>query len=720
MRTRPLLALLAAASLVACAGGRSAPETTSAPRPLVYPPAHRGDVVDVYHGTPVADPYRWLEDPDDAATQAWIAAENELTFGYLDTIPQRDAIRARLLELMDYERFTTPIVRGSRVFYERNDGLQDQSILYVADSAEAEPRVLLDPATFSDDGTVALANVVPSRDGKLLAYGLSDGGSDWRVWHVRDVETGADLPGVVTRNKFGRIQWAHDGSGFYYMRYDVPPEGTELEAFNPPPDICFHRIGTDEGEDQLVHARPTAEGVNHYFSLADDGRTLMIGDWDSTSRHTELRLLDAWHPDLPERDVVTGFDAQHRALHHRGDAVLLRTDLDAPNWRVVAVNPNHPEREHWVDVVPESRQAINAVRVTGGRIFVHYLSHATSVERVFDLHGRPLGEVELPGKGTARGFGGLSDATETYYSYTSFDRPETIYRLDIATGESTLFRAPAVKFDPDDYVTRQVFYPSKDGTRVPMFITHRRDVVPNGDTPTYLYGYGGFNISMLPRFSTTMIVWMELGGVYAVANLRGGGEYGEEWHAAGTKLQKQNVFDDFIAAAEWLIEDGVTRPERLAIGGGSNGGLLVGACMIQRPDLFGACLPAVGVMDMLRYHRFTIGWGWAGDYGTSDDPDEFAALHAYSPYHNLRRGTAYPATMVTTAERDDRVVPAHSFKFAAALQHAHAGDDPVLIRIQTRAGHGAGKSTTQRIDEAADRWAFLVRELGMRGELAVR
>ncbi len=710
-RSRTLsLALLASTLALACRAADPA---------LTYPPAPSVDVVDDYHGTRVADPYRWLEEPDSPETRRWIEAENELTFDYLERIPARDRIRARLTELWDYERYEIPVQEGGRLFFRKNDGLQNQSVLYVADSPRATPRVLLDPNTLSADGTIALMQAVPSPDGKLLAYGLSDGGSDWRIWKVREVDTGLDRADVVTRNKFGGLDWAADGAGFFYSRYDRPAEGQELRAKNAPPDICFHRLGTGEDQDALVARRPAEEGRTLSFALSEDRRALVLVLQDIASDRNELYRLEVvpdaqgWGADGPPRPLVQGFDARFYPIGDDGRWQWVQTDLGASRGRIVGIDPSAPERSSWRELVPEAAEAIQSADAVGERLIVSYLRDACALVKVFDTGGRALGEVPLPGIGSVAGFNGDQDDRDTFFSFEGFTRPPTIYRFELSSGRSEVFRESALRFDPGRYETEQVFYTSRDGTRVPMFLTHRKGLARDGSNPTFLFGYGGFGISITPSFSVPNLVWLEMGGLLAVPNLRGGGEYGEAWHEAGTKLQKQNVFDDFIAAAEWLGESRWTRRERLAIGGGSNGGLLVGACITQRPDLFAAALPAVGVLDMLRYHRFTIGWAWAGDYGTADDPEQFRALSAYSPLHNVRRDTAYPATLVTTADHDDRVVPAHSYKFTAALQAAQRGPEPILIRVDTRAGHGAGKPTAMRIEEAADRWAFLVRELGI-------
>jgi prolyl oligopeptidase len=692
---------------------------TDAPRGREYPVSTRTDVVDEYHGERIADPYRWLEEPDSPATRAWIEAQNELSSGYLAAIPERERIRARLTELWDHERYELPVLEGGRIFFRRNSGLQAQSALYVADADGGGERLLLDPNGLAPDGTVALMSFVPSGDGTKVAYALSDGGSDWRTWRVRDVTSGTDLADAVTRNKFGGLAWATDGTGFFYSRYDVPPEGAALQARNAPADVCFHALGTDESADVIVVPRPAEEGRSQGFSLSEDGTVLFRSVLDVASRKNELwrvpleRSGGTWAAASAPTPLVTGFDARTSPIGDDGATVWVRTDAGAPNGRIVAINPLAPGREHWRELVPEADEALQGADEVGGKLLAEYLQDARSVVRVFDRAGGALGEVALPGIGSASGFAGDHEDPVAFYSFTNATRPPTLYRLDLATLASTVFRASALGFDPEDYETEQVFYASKDGTRVPMFLTRKKGLARDGRVPTYLYGYGGFGASMTPSFSVPNLVWLELGGLLAIPNLRGGGEYGESWHAAGTKLAKQNVFVDFFAAAEWLIASGWTDASRLALGGRSNGGLLVGACLTQRPVLFGATLPAVGVLDMLRYHRFTIGWAWAGDYGTADDPAQFAALRRYSPLHNVVPGTRYPATLVTTADHDDRVVPAHSYKFTAALQAAQAGPEPILIRIDTRAGHGAGKPTAMLIEEWADCWAFLVHELGV-------
>jgi prolyl oligopeptidase len=680
---------------------------------LNYPETRTVDQVDTYHGVAVPDPYRWLEDPHAPESQAWIEAQNQVTFGYLEQLPGRDQLQQRLTELWNYERYGIPFKRGDRYFFYKNDGLQNQSVLYTLPTLDAEPTVLLDPNTLSADGTVALSAVAISENGAYLAYGLSASGSDWVEWQVRDIATGKDFDDHLKWVKFSGAAWTHDHQGWFYSRYDEPDATTKLEAVNYYQKLYYHRLGTPQKEDVLVYERPDQKEWGFSGGVTDDGRYLLISVWRGTDPRNLVFYKDLSSPDSPVVELISAFEAEFSYVGNEGTRFWFRTDLDAPKGRLLAIDLADPDRAHWQAVIPEATDTLQDVSLLNHQFVVDYLSDARSQVKIFDLQGQFVREVALPGIGSVGGFNGKREDTETFYSFTSFTTPSTIYRYDLVTGESRLYRQPQVNFDPDAYTTTQVFYPSADGTRVPMFITHKRGLELNGQNPTLLYGYGGFSISLTPSFSVSNLVWLELGGVYAVPNLRGGGEYGEDWHLAGTKLNKQDVFDDFIAAAEWLIAQGYTHRDRLAIMGGSNGGLLVGACMTQRPDLFAAALPAVGVMDMLRFNQFTIGWAWESDYGSPQDEAEFKALYAYSPLHNLKLGTAYPATMITTADHDDRVVPAHSFKFAAALQAAHQGEAPVLIRIETKAGHGAGKPTAKVIEEVRDRWAFLADNLGI-------
>ena len=678
-----------------------------------YPLTRKTAQVDDYHGTQVADPYRWLEDDNAAETKAWVEEQNKVTFDYLARIPQRQGLRDRLTRLWNFERYGLPYRKGTRYFISRNSGLQNQSVLYTLDSLDAEPRPLLDPNTLSPDGTVALAGLRPSEDGNLLAYGLAVAGSDWNEWKVRDVRTGKDLGDHLRWVKFSGASWTRDNLGFYYSRYDEPKPGEALKGVNYYQKLYYHRVGTPQSEDPLIYERPDHKEWGFGGSVTEDGRYLVITVSQGTDPKNRVFYQELGAAGGKVVELLNELDASYNFVGNDGPLFWFLTDLKSPRGRVIGIDLRNPDRGNWRELIPESADTLQGVTVVNHQFLGHYLKDARTQVRRFTLDGQPAGSIELPGIGTAGGFDGERTDTETFFSFTSFTLPPTIYRHDLVTGQSTPFRQPKVDFDPSRYETRQVFYTSKDGTRVPMFITHRKGLLLDGTNPTYLYGYGGFNISLTPSFSVSMLVWMERGGVYAMPNLRGGGEYGEEWHRAGTKLQKQNVFDDFVAAARWLIENKYTSPSKLAIAGGSNGGLLVGACMTQHPELFRAALPAVGVMDMLRFQKFTIGWAWTSDYGSSDDPSEFRALYAYSPYHNLRPGVRYPSTLVTTADHDDRVVPAHSFKFAARLQECHHGHNPVLIRVETKAGHGAGKPTAKLIEEAADRWAFLIHELGM-------
>jgi prolyl oligopeptidase len=675
---------------------------------FVYPPAERQAVVDEYHGVKVPDPYRWLEDEQSEQSQAWIRAQNAITFAHLDAIPARDRLVERITELFNYERFSIPFEEGGKYFWSRNDGLQNQSVLYVADSLESEPRVLIDPNTFSADGTVALAGMSVSPDGRLIAYAVSDGGSDWKLWRVMDVGSGALLDDVIEHTKFTGVSWDRDSSGFYYSRYPLGADGKADDQQSL--SVYHHVLGTAQDQDELVHRAEVPEH-NAYASVTEDGKFLMI-------YHSHGYLANAVYakrledPAAEVKPVFDKWDARYDFLGNVGETLFFSTTLEAPNTRVIAVGAPNPGRIR--EIIPEQEQPAQGVSLVGRHLVIEYLQDARSVVKVFDITGRHLRDVDLPDIGSASGFGGHMDKTETFYSFTGFTSPGAIYRYDVATGESELFREPKVKADLDQFETTQVFYESKDGTKVPMFIVHRKGIELTGQNPTLLYGYGGFNIALTPSFSVSRLTWLEMGGVFALANLRGGGEYGEAWHLAGTKGNKQNVFDDFIAAAEWLIAEGYTSTPKLAIEGGSNGGLLVGACMTQRPDLYGACVPHVGVLDMLRYHlQSANARQWSDDYGLSEIEEDFRAQWAYSPYHNVRDAACYPPTLVVTAEGDDRVMPWHSYKFAAMLQHAQACDNPVLIRIETRAGHGGGKPLSMAIKETADVYAFLIKHLGM-------
>jgi prolyl oligopeptidase len=681
--------------------------------PLVYPKTKTVNQVDDYHGVKVADPYRWLEDTDSADTKAWVEAENKLTFDYLDKIPYRSAIRDRLLKLWNYERFTVPGQHGGRYFYEHNNGLQNQNVLLVADSLNAEPRMLLDPNTLSSDGTVALAGRVVSDDGKLMAYGTATSGSDWMEWHVRDVDTAKDLPDDIKWVKFSSASWTKDNKGFFYSRYDEPKQGTMMRDTNYFQKLYYHRIGTSQAEDKLIYDRPDNKELGFAGDVTDDGHYLIISVWQGSSPKNRLYYKDLTQPDLPVVKLLDDFDAQYNFVDNDGSVFWIQTDLDAPRGRLIAIDTRHPDKADWKTVVAQGADKLEFSSVVDDLFLLGYLKDARSEVRVYDLTGKFIRNVDLPGIGTAGGFGGKRKEKETFYSFTSFISPAAIYRYDPQTGTSSLFRQPKVEFDPTKYETEQVFYKSKDGTRIPMFVTFKKGMKLDGENPTILYAYGGFDISLTPSFAVPNIVWLEMGGIYAQPSLRGGGEYGEEWHEAGMKVKKQNVFDDFIAAAQWLIDNKYTSTPKLAIHGGSNGGLLVGACLTQRPDLFGATLPEVGVMDMLRFQKFTIGWAWTSDYGSSDNADDFKTLYAYSPLHNLKPGTKYPPTLISTSDHDDRVVPGHSFKFAATMQADQAGPAPVLIRVETKAGHGAGKPISKRIDETADSFAFVANNLNI-------
>jgi prolyl oligopeptidase len=679
-------------------------------RRLVYPETPRIDHVDQMHGVSVADPYRWLEDLESERTRGWVAEQNRLASSYLRALPEREEIRRRLTELWNFERYGVPVLEGGRYFFTRNDGLQDQSVLYILDSLDGEPRVLIDPNTLSQDGTVALTSFNVSLDGRRVAYGLAHSGSDWQEWRVRDVATGCDLPDHLRWVKFSQSAWTHDNAGFFYCRYDEPTAGRPLEDAHFFQKLYYHRLGTAQSEDELVYQRLDDKEMGFIPYVSDDGRYLLIHVWKGTESENAILCKDLAEPGSVVEEVLAAFDGCYTYVGSDGPVIWLVTDHSAPRGRLIAVDVRQPVHERWRELIPQAEETLQAVACIGGRFLAHYLKDAYSQVRVFTLDGRPLRDLELPGLGSVSGFLGKREDRETFYCFTSFSLPGTIYRYDAESGEAAVFRRPVLAFDPDDYETRQVFYPSRDGTRVPMFVTARKGIPADGRRPTFLYGYGGFNTPVTPSFSLPLLVWMERGGVYAVANLRGGGEYGEEWHQAGSRRQKQNTFDDFAAAAEWLVASGVTTRGRLSVGGHSNGGLLAAATMIQHPELIGAALVGVGVLDMLRFHLFTIGWGWVSDYGSPDDPGDFAVLYSYSPYHNVQP-REYPAVLITTADHDDRVVPAHSFKFAAALQHNQQAAAPVLIRIETRAGHGSGKPTSKQIEEAADELSFLWAEL---------
>jgi len=680
-----------------------------------YPMTKKIEQVDNYHGTAVPDPYRWLE--DDVRTSKdvaeWVEAQNKTTFAYLAAIPQREAMRKRITELWNYEKFSAPSKIAGKYYFSRNNGLQNQAVLLVMDTLGGEPRVVLDPNSWSKDGTVALAGTAFSEDGKYLAYSRADAGSDWNTWKVLDLATMKLLSDELKWVKFSNVSWTPDSKGFYYSRYDEPKKDGTFQNLNLNQKLYFHKLGTPQSDDKLVLARPDHPDWSIGGDVTEDGKYLIVLFRVGTDARHRVAFQDLSVPDGKIVEVVSGFDNEYTPIGNDGSVVYFKTDNAAPRGRVVAIDLDKPEPANWKEIVPQAQENLRGVSYVGNQLVASYLKDAYTQVKIFDVKGRFVREVSFPGIGTAGGFGGKKEETETFYSFSSFATPPSIYRFDMKTGKSEMIRQAKVRFDPADYEVKQVFFKSKDGTKVPMFITARKGIELDGTNPTLLYGYGGFNIPLTPAFSVARLAWLDMGGVFALANLRGGGEYGKTWHKAGTKLTKQNVFDDFIGAAEYLISTGYTSSPKLAIQGGSNGGLLVGACMVQRPELFGACLPAVGVMDMLRFQKFTAGRFWTDDYGSSDNADEFKALFAYSPYHNLKAGTKYPPTMVTTADTDDRVVPGHSFKFAARLQEYHAGTAPVLIRIETRAGHGAGKPTAKIIEELADEYAFLLRELKM-------
>lgn len=683
---------------------------------LVYPVTRTVDQVDEFHGTKVEDPYRWLE--DDVRTSKdvaeWVSQQNQLTFGFLKSIPQRDTIQKRMTELWNYEKIGAPFKRGGRYYFSRNDGLQNQNVLWMQDSLDSEPRVLLDPNTWSKDGTVALSGNAFSDDGRYVAYGVQEAGSDWNTWKVMEIATGKVLDEEIRWVKFSAAEWTPDSRGFFYARYPEPEKDAAFQSLNSNMKVYYHRIGTPQSADVLVYERPDHPDWGFQLSVSEDGHFLIITVWVGTDDRYRIVVKDLTEPYGLPFELISNFENEYSFIESDGKLLYFQTNLDAPNRRVIAIDLQQPGREHWKEIIPQAENTLEGVGVVGNMFVCNYLKDAKTQVRLHAMDGTFVREVEFPGIGAASGFDGRRSDTDTFYSFSSFALPPTTFRYNMITGESREFRRANVRFNPDDYETSQVFYTSKDGTKIPMFLCHRKGLKRDGTNPTLLYGYGGFNISITPSFSVSRLTWMEMGGILAVANLRGGGEYGEAWHKAGTKLQKQNVFDDFISAAEWLIDQKYTSSRRLAIQGRSNGGLLVGACMTQRPDLFGACLPGVGVMDMLRFHRFTAGRFWTDDYGSADNPEEFAALLKYSPYHNLKGGVQYPATMITTADTDDRVVPGHSFKFAAQLQASQSGTAPTLIRIETSAGHGAGKPTAKIIEESSDELAFLVHALDIR------
>ena len=697
---------------LAAAGLLTLIQSSAAQVQFKYPVAPTSNQVDDYNGVKVGDPCRPLESPDSPESRAWIEAENKITFDFLKTIPQRDGIKKRLTEIWDCERFSVPFKEGGRYFFSKNSGLQNQNVIYTTTNFSEAPRELLDPNLLAKDGTIALGGLDVTEDARLMAYGLATAGSDWQQWKVRDVETGKDRRDLLDWVKFSNASWKKDGSGFYYSRYDKPDEKSKLRSQVYNHKLFFHRLGTPQSQDKLIYERPDQKEWLFNAEVTDDGRYLIISVQRGTDPKNRIFYKNLADPSSKVVELLDKADAEYDFVDNQGPVFIFRTNLDAPLGRIISIDTTKPLKIN--ELVLESRDKLEAVSSVGERFIAVYLNDAYSAVKLFKRDGSADGEIALPGFGTAAGFTGKRKDRETFYSFTSFTTPTEIFRYDFDKPASELLFKPNVKFNPDDYTTEQVFYQSADGTRVPMFISYKKGMKRDGETPTYLYGYGGFDISSTPSFTPANLVWMEMGGIYAVANLRGGGEYGQKWHEAGMLHAKQNVFDDFITAAQYLIDNKFTSTPKLAIGGGSNGGLLVGAAMTQRPDLFGAALPNVGVMDMLRFQKFTIGWAWTSDYGSVEKPDDFAYLYAYSPLHHMTKGCCYPATFITTADHDDRVVPAHSFKFAAALQAAQGCDKPTLIRIETKAGHGAGKPTTKIIEESADRWTFLVKELRMK------
>ncbi|HPW17007.1 MAG TPA: prolyl oligopeptidase family serine peptidase [Candidatus Aminicenantes bacterium] len=700
---RPMLMLILLAVVIAFAA------CAKEPARLAYPQTKKVDQVDDYFGTEVADPYRWLEDDNAEDTKAWVEAQNKVTFGYLDGIPYRPKIRERLTEIYNYPRYSSPFRVGEHYFFTKNDGLQNQSVYYVQKGLDGAPEVFIDPNALSPDGTVRIGLLGASLDDKLMAVSRGEAGSDWSEIRVMDIETKRELPDRIRWVKFSGAAW--HGRGFYYSGYDKPAPGDELKAKNEYQKVFYHRLGDPQEKDALVW-----EDKEHPLRYVGAGTTegeewLILGLSEGTSG-SEVWVRDLSKKNAPFTLLFPGFEFDANPIEVVDGKFLVHTNDGAPNFRVVAIDPKAPARENWTTVIPEKPEVLSGAGTAGGYMFTNYLKDANTRVYQHTLDGALVREIELPALGSAGGFGGKRDEKVMFYTFTSFTYPPTIYKFDPATGASEVFRRPEVKFDPSAYETRQVFYASKDGTRVPMFIVHKKGLELDGKNPTYLTAYGGFNISLTPSFSPAYVPLLENGGVFAQPNLRGGGEYGETWHKAGMLDKKQNVFDDFIAAAEYLIKEKYTSTPRLAIEGGSNGGLLVGAVMTQRPELFGVAFPAVGVMDMLRFHKFTVGWGWAVEYGSSDKEDQFRYLYKYSPLHNLKPGTCYPATMVTTADHDDRVVPAHSFKFAAALQERQACAKPVVIRIETRSGHGSS-NLSKAIESLADQWSFMFWNMGI-------
>jgi len=704
---KPILNIL---TLIATLAVMSCQNNTPVQEKIKYPQTNKVSQTDDYFGTQVADPYRWLENDTSAETAAWVLAENKVTNDYLAKIPFRNQIHERLKTLWDFPKLTVPFKKGDWIFFQKNDGMQNQSVIYVQQGIKGDPRVLLDPNTLSVDGTVAIGDLSVSHDGKYMAYTINKAGSDWAEFNVLDIASGKKLPDVIEWVKFSGASW--QGDGFYYSRYDAPSKGKELSNRNEYHKVYFHKMGTPQSDDKLVYENKNFPLRSHYAGTTEDEHFLILMESEGTSGNS-LFCKDLTMDGSKFVKLAAGFENEYNVIDNIGDKLLVLTNDGAPCRKLVLIDPKSPAPDKWKVLIPEKEDVLENVVLAGDQMFAQYMKDATNRVYAYDMEGKQLQEVELPGLGTLAGFNGEKSGNTAFYGFTSFTMPTTIFTYDVSNKASAEFFKPDLDFDANEYETKQVFYESKDKTKIPMFIVHKKGLKLNGENPVLLYGYGGFNVSLTPNFAVSRLVFLENGGVYCVANLRGGGEYGEKWHEAGTKLNKQNVFDDFIAAAEYLIREKYTTSEKLAISGGSNGGLLVGACMTQRPDLYKVCFPAVGVLDMLRYHKFTIGWAWASDYGSSEDSTHFRNLFNYSPLHNIKDSVCYPATLITTGDHDDRVVPAHSFKFAATLQEKQGCNNPVLIRIETKAGHGSGKPTAKIIDEMADMYSFLFYTMGI-------
>jgi prolyl oligopeptidase len=672
-----------------------------------YPETRKADVVDDYHGIKVADPFRWLEDDRSAETAEWVKEQNAVTFNYLNSIPFRGKLNTRLEQLWNYAKISAPSKKGDNWFTYYNDGLQNQSVLYMSKTPTEKGEVLIDPNTLSKDGTSSLTNFDVSNDGKYAVYGVSVAGSDWRKLYVMNLQTKQKISDEIEWVKFSNAAWYQEG--FYYSRYEAPQPGSELTAQNTLQKVYFHKIGSPQSDDVLIYEDPANPKLYYDVDVTEDERYAILSISQGAASHNKIYYKDLTKPDRKDfLPIINEFNGSYGVIDNLPDGKLIViTNFQAPQKRIVLIDPKNPAVSNWKDLIPQSKETLVSASLAGGKMIVQTLKDVISKLYVYDLAGKRLSEIVLPGPGTVAGLSAKKDLDDIYFVYTSYTTPPTVYHYNLKTAKTEIFRQPKLNFKPEDYVTKQVFYPSKDGTKIPLFITHKKDLKLDGTAPTMLYAYGGFNISLQPAFSPANIILLENGGIYAVANLRGGSEYGEDWHKAGMLEKKQNVFDDFIAAAEYLIKEKYTNPKRLAIMGGSNGGLLVGAVMLQRPELFAVAFPRVGVLDMLRFHKFTVGWGWVGEYGSSDDPEQFKYLYKYSPLHNVKKGVAYPATMVMTSDHDDRVVPAHSFKFAAELQDKCKGPNPMFIRIETSAGHGAGLPTKKQIEAAADVWAFM-------------